>query len=155
PNYFSLDPDAIYEIHIDNDGDGVEDITFQFDFDSQLLNGDGFKLPVGGKMIAIPFTVANQVTDINDEDNFRNQVDSYKLSIIHGPRRTGTPQAITISGGGDTFRKPLDNIGPKSIKNYVTYASTFVFNVDIPGCTPPTGTHPKVFVGQRLEGFPV
>src|SRR6187549_2807138 len=30
PNYFPLDPDALYEIHIDNNGDAVEDITFQF-----------------------------------------------------------------------------------------------------------------------------
>src|SRR5580692_13135224 len=27
PNYFSLDPDALYEIQIDNTGDGVEDLT--------------------------------------------------------------------------------------------------------------------------------
>ena len=27
PNYFPLDPDAIYEIHIDNDGDANEDLT--------------------------------------------------------------------------------------------------------------------------------
>lgn len=30
PNYFSLDPNALYEIHIDNTGDAVEDLTFQF-----------------------------------------------------------------------------------------------------------------------------
>ena len=36
PNYFTLDNDAIYEIHIDNDGDAVEDLTFQFDFDTEL-----------------------------------------------------------------------------------------------------------------------
>ena len=29
PNYFTLDPDALYEIHIDNDGDAREDLTFQ------------------------------------------------------------------------------------------------------------------------------
>ena len=27
PNYFALDPDALYEIKIDNDGDAREDIT--------------------------------------------------------------------------------------------------------------------------------
>lgn len=30
PNYFDLDPDARYEIHIDNDGDAIEDLTFRF-----------------------------------------------------------------------------------------------------------------------------
>ncbi|MBP6225792.1 MAG: DUF4331 family protein, partial [Rhizobacter sp.] len=36
PNYFSLDPNALYEIHIDNNGNGVEDITFQFRFKNTL-----------------------------------------------------------------------------------------------------------------------
>ena len=50
PNYFNLDPDALYEIHIDNDGDGIEDLTFQFDFDLNLANnGTGVELPIGGK----------------------------------------------------------------------------------------------------------
>ena len=30
PNYFFLDDDALYEIHLDNNGDAQEDITFQF-----------------------------------------------------------------------------------------------------------------------------
>ena len=36
PNYFSMDPDAVYEIHIDNNGDAEEDITFQFRFSNAL-----------------------------------------------------------------------------------------------------------------------
>ena len=32
PNYFSLDSDARYDIHINNDGDAVEDISFCFRF---------------------------------------------------------------------------------------------------------------------------
>src|SRR5690348_15400726 len=32
PNFFTLDPEALYEIHIDNNGDGVEDLTYQFRF---------------------------------------------------------------------------------------------------------------------------
>lgn len=32
PNYFTLDERALYEIHIDNDGDAIEDLTFQFNF---------------------------------------------------------------------------------------------------------------------------
>ena len=55
PNYFVLDNDAVYEIHIDNNGDAVEDMTFQFDFDTRLANqGKGITLKVGGKDVAIP-----------------------------------------------------------------------------------------------------
>ena len=38
PNYFKLDPDALYEIHIDNDGDAVENMTFQFQFQTPLAD---------------------------------------------------------------------------------------------------------------------
>src|ERR1043165_3545185 len=34
PNYFTMDPEALYEIHVDNDGDAKEDLTFQFQFDN-------------------------------------------------------------------------------------------------------------------------
>src|SRR5215203_1410543 len=30
PNYFKLDPNAVYEIHITNGGSAVESLTFQF-----------------------------------------------------------------------------------------------------------------------------
>ena len=36
PNYFKLDPNALYEIHIVNDGGAVENITFQFRFQNSL-----------------------------------------------------------------------------------------------------------------------
>ena len=30
PNFYMFDPDALYEIHIDNNGDAEEDMSFQF-----------------------------------------------------------------------------------------------------------------------------
>ena len=38
PNYFALDQAGLYEIHIDNTGDAVEDLTFQFQFTNALGN---------------------------------------------------------------------------------------------------------------------
>ena len=32
PNYFAMDPNALYEIHIDSTGTNKEDLTFQFRF---------------------------------------------------------------------------------------------------------------------------
>ena len=151
PNYFTMDPDAIYEIHIDNDGNGAEDITYQFKFDNNLtMNGAGISLNIGGKSIAIPLRAAGQVTSAGDAD--LNESEQFTLTQITGDRRTGTRQAVTnASGGATTFGKPLDNVGNKTIPNYTNYASSFIHTVNLPGCSTPG----RVFVGQRAEAFAV
>jgi Domain of unknown function (DUF4331) len=50
PNYFAMDPNAMYEIHIDNNGDAKEDLSFQFRFKNTLANaGAGVSLNVDGR----------------------------------------------------------------------------------------------------------
>src|SRR5688572_6310322 len=51
PNYFKMDPNALYEIHIDNNGDAKEDLTFQFKFQN---NFKAIALNIGGKSVPIP-----------------------------------------------------------------------------------------------------
>ncbi len=159
PNYFTLDPDAIYELHVDNNGDAVEDITFQFNFDVTLAAaGAGLTLPVGPagnqKNISVPFAAIGPVTAANTAA--QNVLESYTVNVVRGDRRTGAATPITnMVGGGTTFKKPLDNIGSKTIANYGAYAAAHIYNVSIPGCTPPAGTTPRIFVGQRAEGFAV
>src|SRR5438093_10652536 len=63
PNYFSMDPNALYEIHIDNDGDAQEDLTFQFRFQNKLNN---VALTIGGKSVAIPLIQAGTVASVGD-----------------------------------------------------------------------------------------
>ena len=36
PNYFKMDSNALYEIHIDNNGHAKEDLTFQFKFQNNF-----------------------------------------------------------------------------------------------------------------------
>src|SRR3954464_346347 len=38
PNFFKFDDNVLYEIMIDNDGDAVEDVTFQFRFRTETRN---------------------------------------------------------------------------------------------------------------------
>jgi hypothetical protein len=150
PNYFTMDPDAIYEIHIDNNGDAVEDLTFQFQFDNTLRNGTGIALNIGGKTMPIALRAAGQITQPNDPD--QGELESYTLTLVTGDRRSGARAPITnAAGGGTTFAKPIDNIGNKTIPDYAAYANQFIYNVNIPGCA----TQGRVFVGQRAEAFAV
>jgi hypothetical protein len=42
PNFYPFNPDVLYWIKVDNDGDGVEDVTYAFDFETQIANPDSF-----------------------------------------------------------------------------------------------------------------
>ena len=91
PNYYTMDPDAIYEIHIDNDGDAKEDITFQFKFNNLLRNGTGITLNVGGKTLPIALRNGGQVTQSDDPD--LGEVEDYTVTMITGDRRTGASRS--------------------------------------------------------------
>ena len=151
PNYFSMDPNALYEIHIDNNGDAKEDLTFQFRFKNTLANGGaGVSLDVGGKAVGIPLLQAGAVSAVNDPNLQLHE--TFTVSVMRGDRRKGTAQALTQAASGkSTFDKPVDNIGKKTIADYATYAGKHVYTVNIPGCSAPG----KVFVGQRQDPFAV
>jgi len=152
PNYFKLDNNALYEIHIDNVGDGKEHITFQFRFNSTFK---GTTLPINGVAVAIPLTQSGQVSAPNAAA--LNVNETFTVDVVRGDRRTGTrtgPTAGSITnaaGGSAVFNKPSDNIGMKTIPDYAGYAQQHIYNVNIPGCT---GTG-KLFVGQRKDPFAV
>ncbi len=151
PNYFAMDPNALYEIHIDNNGDAKEDLTFQFRFSNTLANaGNGITLPIGGKNVAIPLIQAGQI--VNPGDGTINVAETFNVTVVRGDRRTGTAAAVSnATGGSTTFIKPVDNIGVKTIPNYADYAGRHIYTVNIPGCSMPA----KVFVGQRQDAFAV
>ncbi len=153
PNYFALDPNALYEIHIDNNGDAKEDLTFQFRPQVALRD---VQLPVGTgtaqQNVSIPLIQAGKVSGLVDPN--LNRTETYTLTLVRGDRRSGTRQVITTPDGQATFAKPVDYIGTKTLGDsaaYAAYANKHVFPITIPGC----GAPGKVFVGQRQEGFAV
>ncbi len=147
PNFFQMDSNALYEIHIDNNGNGVEDITFQFRFKNALKS---ITLPIGSASVAIPLIQAGAVANLNDAS--LNVNETYSVNVVRGDRRKGTVAAVTKIGGGASFEKPVDNIGGKTIADYAGYAAKHVHTITIPGC-PAGKDQGKVFVGQRQEGF--
>ncbi|MBC5765671.1 DUF4331 domain-containing protein [Ramlibacter albus] len=156
PNFFQMDPNALYEIHVDNNGDAVEDLTFQFRFSNRL---NSVSLPIGAagaqKSVAIPLVQAGGVSAVSDAN--LNVNETYTLTLVRGDRRKGTGQAVTKASGGATFEKPADFIGTKtfgSVANYAAYAARHVHEIRVPGCPAGKDTG-RVFVGQRQEGFAV
>lgn len=151
PNYFTLDANAVYEIHFDNNGDSVEDLTFQFKFKNEYKN---IALPIGPagnqRTNAIPLIVAGQIKP--GDNGALNLAETYSLQVIRGPRRTGSAQPVSnVVDGSTTFTKPVDYIGQKTLPDYEGYARQYVYDINIPGC-PDRG---RLFVGQRKDPFVV
>lgn len=126
PNFYRFSADGVYEIHIDNNGDAVEDITYQFRFRNDVRNPQTFLYNVG------------PVTTLDDAD--LNVRQFYSVNRVNGTRRGGNGTAM----GGD-FQVAPYNIGPKSTPDYAALANAAVFNL-------PNGGG-RVFAGPRDDPF--
>ena len=147
PNYFFMDPQALYEIHIDNNGDGVEDLTFSVPLYRHPSR------PRGQCGRQVHSCAADQHWPGQHQQHERAEC-RRDLHADPGAGRSAPWAGIKITdaeSGSSTFAKPLDNIGHKSIPGYATYANSFIHTINIPGCNVPG----KVFAGQRMDGFVV
>ena len=147
PNFYLMDPNALYEIHIDNVGDAHEHLTYQFRFSNNLQD---LTVPVGGKNVSVPLTNTGAINA--PKAATLNVQESFTLTLVTGDRRQGVITPITNAADGTTsFVKPVDYIGNKSLPNYNAYVAQHIYSINIPGCS----TAGKVFVGQRKDPFVV
>jgi Domain of unknown function (DUF4331) len=136
PNFYEFSDDVLYQIHIDNTGNGVADISYQFRFNtvnnmpSSFLYNDG------------PIT---SLTPPSPSSPWNRQ-QTYTLSRVdHNPRnRWGA--STTVLGSG--LLSPPCNIGPLSTPNYATALAAPAVHSVSSGRFSAT-----VFAGQRAEGF--
>lgn len=144
PNFHTMSDRAVYDIRIDNTGSAKANLTFRFTFTNTY---NRLAVPTGGSSTTtVPLINIGPITASNTAN--LNVTQTYKVQLFRDGMAPGA--AITnFSGGSDTFTKPADNIGNKSIADYATYAGNYVYTVNIPGCATPG----KMFVGQRKDGF--
>jgi hypothetical protein len=128
PQWFRFDDTVLYEIKIDNTGDGIEDISYQFQFTTQTVNSD----------TVLGHSAVNQdgtISSLADPDY--NMPQTYTVRRV-GNRRGGP----TLASG---LRTPPANIGPRVTPGYEQ-------NLGQPAVyTLPNGG--RVFAGQRDEYF--
>ncbi len=137
PHYYRFDDTVLYEIKIDNTGDGVEDISYQFNFSNQIRNGDtvlGMAAPteaLSGKGGIDPL-----ITDLNDPDY--NEVQTYSVTRVD--KTTGKNGKILAP----IVQVPPANIGNRTTPDYETLAQRAIRELSGGG---------KVFAGQRDDSF--
>ena len=130
PNFYEFGDDVLYEIHIDNDGDSLPDITYQFRFHTELQVGGTFLYNVG------------PITSLSDGTWNRRQF--YSVSRIDWRHHNGGDSRRSSRSLADRLACPPCNIGPLSTPDYGSLANQAIHALD-------GGT--KVFAGQRAEGF--
>lgn len=149
PNYFMLDPHAIYTIHVDRDGDAIEDLSFAF---TPTNTNRGIALTIGGQSVPVPVINVGAIGPDAADTGALNVVETIDAYVVRrsGDRRVAAA-IVDAETGEATFRKPVDNIGQKSVPEYDAYARSHIRTISIPGCA----AGGRLFVGQRKDPFVV
>jgi Domain of unknown function (DUF4331) len=96
PNFYKFDDNARYYLNIDNTGDGVADVRYLFDFETEVRNPNSFL-----------YTNGQPVESVDSKN--RNVIQTYSVTRI----AEGDSQVIA-----QNVPTPPSNVGPKTIPDY-------------------------------------
>ena len=106
PNFFEFGDDVLYSIHIDNNGDALPDVTYQFRFQTILRNPNTFLYNTG------------PISRLGDPNWNKRQF--YTVTRVAGKK------SRTIGAG---LACPPCNIGPRSTPNYAALGAEAVHSL--------------------------
>ena len=91
PHFYKFDDTVLYEIYVDNTGDGVEDVTYQFRFKTKFKNADSI-LGMAAPNQALKGTggIEPLITSLDDPDY--NEPQTYSVTRIDRRRKTSAPR---------------------------------------------------------------
>ncbi len=95
PNYYKFGEDVLYEINVDNNGDAIDDIVYQFRFRTQIMNGNA------------PVAFTGRITSLDDPDYNLRQ--TYTMTEVRNGRRRVLGRNLPV---------PPPNVGPRATPNY-------------------------------------
>ena len=150
PNYFPFDPEILYEMKIDNDRDGKEDIIFQFRFKTEIRLpgvftalvgvGDGVNTPDNSPPSIPPGTplIPPAITALDGPGSQGLSVrQTYTVTMIKEGKRT------ELSAGRTLFAVP-SNAGPRTMPTYADLARQGIYEL---------GNGVRVFAGTVDDPF--
>jgi hypothetical protein len=124
PNFYPFDDSVHYFMKVDNTGDGVEDLTFVFDFETSVANPDSFLFSGYGP-------IEDQSSPQGAPFAPSNISQTYSVSL------NGTELASGLN-------VPPPNIGPRTTPEYGSYVEDSIEDL---------GDGMTVFAGQRDDPF--
>ncbi|HEY4933369.1 MAG TPA: DUF4331 domain-containing protein [Terriglobales bacterium] len=132
PNYFPFDPNVLYEMEVDNNQDGIPDITFQFRFKTEIRQPGVFTGFVGG-IYGIP-----PITSLSGPGSTGLSLrQSYTVTMI----KNGVATELTK---GKTVYAVPSNVGPLTMPDYDSLFNQGVVNL---------GNNMRVFAGTVDDPF--
>lgn len=143
PNYFDFDDEVVYQIVIDNDrsGGGLDDLVYEFRFETQVTDPAKFVRPValapvteleGPGAAALASIQRYRVTELRDCRLRDGELRECKRTPLFGGRALPTVPS---------------NIGPRTTPDYEQLAAQGVFS--------DAATGVRAFVGPRAETFAI
>src|SRR6266496_845610 len=132
PNYFPFDPNVLYEMKVDNNQDGEEDITFQFRFNTQIRQPGLFTGFVGDLAGIPPITALDGP---GSEGLSLRQ--TYTVTMLKDGKSTNL-------GEGKTFFAVPSNVGPRTMPDYQSLFNQGIYDL---------GHDVRVFAGTVDDPF--
>ena len=126
PTFYEFGNDVLYKIHVDNNGDGLPDVTYEFSFDSVITNPDTFLYNTGA------------ISSLNDPNWNKRQF--YNVTRIDHSKHGRSWERVL----GEGLACPPSNIGPHSTPNYSALGQEAVHSL---------AGNQTVFAGQRTDPF--
>lgn len=135
PNFFNLDPNVRYEIHVDTDRDGeADDVVYRFEFVSEIRepfnSNPGLPVSYFGGAAGIPPITA--LDGLGSEGLGLRQF--YTVTEVRNGRRNTIGSGIAVPS----------NVGPRTMPNYTSLSQLGIVEL---------GNGGRAFVGQREETF--
>ncbi|MBA2437443.1 MAG: DUF4331 domain-containing protein, partial [Acidimicrobiia bacterium] len=110
PNYFEFGEDVLYEINVDNDGDAIPNVTYEFRFSTTTVDPNTFLYATG------------PIDSVDDEDWNRPQ--TYTVTKVANGSRTEVASGL---------RTAPSNVGPRSTPDYPSLAQGAIHPLDADG----------------------
>ncbi len=117
PNYFPFDPNILYEMKVDNNRDGVPDVTFQFRFTTQIQAPTVFTGFVGN-LAGIP-----PITSLSGAG-----AAGLSLSQTYTVKMITKYETLEIAEGQTLYAVPT-NVGPRTMPNYAALVSQGIYTL--------------------------
>jgi len=106
PNFHAFGDDVRYQIHVDNDGDAKPDISYQFQFETTVGNGDSF--------------LYNTFPVDSATDPDLNVKQTYSVSLVEDGKRTRLGRDVPVAPA---------NVGPRSTPDYGAITDSAIANL--------------------------